>query len=285
MISGTFHVTAQEWRYYSREKSLIHTLHLAQLPSGTVGNSVFILAVPPTGSLTAGGFGIGTGIVPAITPYRNLSFAGTTGYMVSPWFVGNLFGTHNAFPGLFDSATMDASAEGYSNGADFAWWASLSGTCPPQGDPGGMIWMAYGHPLDFSIDFGGVPQPAPESVQEYAFIADILPRSQFQINEHWPPPNLQQLSHGDQFMSENGNKWQTNLETVQMAGGYVQPTDHQILVDNVSFPHGNVNGKGVGSASWIGLAPTPNTYTATNYNLGVKFGPMNLLNGPNWYGQ
>lgn len=46
MISGSFHTLSQEWRYYSREKSLIHTLHLAQLPTPQSGDTVLILPVP-----------------------------------------------------------------------------------------------------------------------------------------------------------------------------------------------------------------------------------------------
>ena len=64
MISGTFHPSAQEWRYFSREKALIHTLHLGQLPASTPGNSVFIQAVPPSG--THSGRNIN---VPSITPW------------------------------------------------------------------------------------------------------------------------------------------------------------------------------------------------------------------------
>jgi hypothetical protein len=47
MISGTFHVMSQEWRYYSREKSLFHTLHVGQLPSGTAGDTIEIAATSP----------------------------------------------------------------------------------------------------------------------------------------------------------------------------------------------------------------------------------------------
>ncbi len=47
MISGSFHTLAQEWRYYSREKALIHTLHLAQLPSSRRGDTVVIASTPP----------------------------------------------------------------------------------------------------------------------------------------------------------------------------------------------------------------------------------------------
>lgn len=55
MNSGTFHVMAQEWRYYSREKSLIHTLHLSQLVTPKPGDTVLILPVPPAGRLQSRG--------------------------------------------------------------------------------------------------------------------------------------------------------------------------------------------------------------------------------------
>jgi hypothetical protein len=43
MISGTFHPLAQEWRYYSREKSLMQTLHVAQMPSSNAGDTVLVM--------------------------------------------------------------------------------------------------------------------------------------------------------------------------------------------------------------------------------------------------
>lgn len=55
MISGSFHTTAQEWRYYSREKSLIHTLHLAQLVSSKRGDTVEVASTSPA-SNGGGGF-------------------------------------------------------------------------------------------------------------------------------------------------------------------------------------------------------------------------------------
>lgn len=58
MISGTFHPIAQEWRYYSREKSLIHTLHLAQLSSGVPGNTVEIAKTPNFNNGGLGSFSV-----------------------------------------------------------------------------------------------------------------------------------------------------------------------------------------------------------------------------------
>ncbi len=60
MISGSFHTIEQEWRYYSREKSLIHTLHLAQLTTGTVGESIAIAANASklNSNLGLGSFGV-----------------------------------------------------------------------------------------------------------------------------------------------------------------------------------------------------------------------------------
>lgn len=42
MISGTFHVMSQQWRYFSREKSIVHTLHVAQLAPSLGGDTVII---------------------------------------------------------------------------------------------------------------------------------------------------------------------------------------------------------------------------------------------------
>lgn len=297
MISGTFHTISQEWRYYSREKSLIHTLHLGQLPTGIAGDPVFIPSVPPTGvgGLANNGFKVGTGSVPLITPYRNVTFLGTTGYMISPWFALPGFQpADDVHLGIARIWNIDAQAYGFSNVAETAVWASLSGTCEPQGDPGGMIWLQQNKPLVFSIQFGTVPQPPPESAQAYAFISDIGPTTgpnNVISALTYPPSNFQQLSHDDLIMQEDlngGNTfWQTNVEVVSMQGGYLQPTDRQMLIDNVSFPHQGVAGKGVGASSWIGLG---NLISATRFTnstniMGIKFGPMNLLNGPNWMGQ
>lgn len=73
MISGAFHVMAQEWRYYSREKSLIHTLHLSELVTTHPGDTIEIASTAPTGNnkvppitfpplpgVTGGGFTINT---------------------------------------------------------------------------------------------------------------------------------------------------------------------------------------------------------------------------------
>lgn len=48
MISGSFHVSSQEWRYFSREKAIVHTAHLAQLPRGNPGDTVLIAHTAPT---------------------------------------------------------------------------------------------------------------------------------------------------------------------------------------------------------------------------------------------
>lgn len=58
MISGAFHPSSQEWRYYSREKSIIHTLHLAQLASSQPGKTALIASTAPTGKQTGGIGGI-----------------------------------------------------------------------------------------------------------------------------------------------------------------------------------------------------------------------------------
>lgn len=66
MNSGTFHIMSQEWRYYSREKSLIHTLHLGQLTPSRTGDTVLILTAPPAAK--TGGFKVPQIPLPG-TPY------------------------------------------------------------------------------------------------------------------------------------------------------------------------------------------------------------------------
>lgn len=65
MNSGTFHVMSQEWRYFSREKSIIHTLHLGQLPPSGTGDTILIESTSPTSQ--GNGVGGGQFSVPSLT--------------------------------------------------------------------------------------------------------------------------------------------------------------------------------------------------------------------------
>lgn len=58
MNNEPFHPIGQEWRYFSREKSIIHTLHLAQLPTGTVGDTILIDTTPPAAQGNGGSFSV-----------------------------------------------------------------------------------------------------------------------------------------------------------------------------------------------------------------------------------
>lgn len=78
LVNEPFHVMSQEWRYYSREKSIIHTLHLAQLTSGTLGQTILIA---PTVNPKAGGFNVPSLQVPAIAGF---SFPASTGTPAQP---------------------------------------------------------------------------------------------------------------------------------------------------------------------------------------------------------
>lgn len=84
MISGVFHPAGQEWRYYSREKALIHTLHLAQIPTPRNGESVFITPVPPTG--TAGSnFSVPPLSFPSLTPFGGFNWTQVTNNIPPLW--------------------------------------------------------------------------------------------------------------------------------------------------------------------------------------------------------
>lgn len=47
---------SQEWRYFSRQKSLVHTLHLAQLADGYPGDTVLIANTAPEKNVFGGGW-------------------------------------------------------------------------------------------------------------------------------------------------------------------------------------------------------------------------------------
>lgn len=70
MISGTFHVMSQQWRYFSREKSIVHTLHVAQLLPTQSGDTIVIGVTPPVQANKSGGFSGGTSVqVPPIPAF------------------------------------------------------------------------------------------------------------------------------------------------------------------------------------------------------------------------
>lgn len=80
MISGTFHISSQEWRYFSREKSIIHTAHMAQLPTGTPGDTVLIGNTAPA-STNNNNFSvppISLPSFPGINVTENVTFSRTT---------------------------------------------------------------------------------------------------------------------------------------------------------------------------------------------------------------
>lgn len=80
MISGTFHISSQEWRYFSREKAIIHTAHLAQLPSGTSGETVLIDSTSPSSS-NNNNFSVPPVSIPSfpgISVIENVTFSRTT---------------------------------------------------------------------------------------------------------------------------------------------------------------------------------------------------------------
>jgi hypothetical protein len=82
MNSGTFHITAQEWRYFSREKSIVHTTHLGQLPpTGTHGDTVLIDSTSPASNSNGNGSGqppLAIPGFPGINVTTNVTFPRTT---------------------------------------------------------------------------------------------------------------------------------------------------------------------------------------------------------------
>ncbi len=88
MNSGTFHVMAQEWRYYSREKSLIHTLHLAELVGQRSGDTVLIASTPANPQ--RGGFKL-----PPIQLPPQPFFGGAGNIITNEAFVSDCYGCVN----------------------------------------------------------------------------------------------------------------------------------------------------------------------------------------------
>ncbi len=129
MISGTFHPMAQEWRYYSREKALIHTLHLAQLVTKKTGDPVFITPVPPTGTGN-NGFTIPKLTFPPINPYGGFSWQNSINNFPPLWEFGELPNGSTAFQsgsyGLWSG--MESDAVPIVQQANYVWPVSSGGT-------------------------------------------------------------------------------------------------------------------------------------------------------------
>lgn len=77
MNSGTFHVMSQQWRYFSREKSIVHTLHLAQLQASRRGDTVLIAPTAPTQNQSTTHGSIGPLAVPS-GPYFQTNLTNVT---------------------------------------------------------------------------------------------------------------------------------------------------------------------------------------------------------------
>lgn len=108
MNSGTFHISSQEWRYFSREKAIIHTTHLAQLPSGTPGDTILIDSTAPASS-NNNNF--------SVPPVSIPSFPGIN-------VVENLKFSRNTLPDVFGSVGMNKTVLAQKNCIiQFSTWA------------------------------------------------------------------------------------------------------------------------------------------------------------------
>lgn len=101
MNSEPFHVMSQEWRYFSRQKALVHTLHLGQLPESRSGDSVFINVAPPTGTGQIGSkFNVPPLTIPTIPPFQGGSWKDSINNIPPMWvqsvdsFASPLSGTY-----------------------------------------------------------------------------------------------------------------------------------------------------------------------------------------------
>lgn len=74
MNNEPFHVLSQDWRYFPRQKELIATLHLGQLPEARSGDTVLILPTPATGTSNLHGYGVPPITLPPISPYKGIDW-------------------------------------------------------------------------------------------------------------------------------------------------------------------------------------------------------------------
>jgi hypothetical protein len=135
MVSGTFHITSAEWRYFSREKSIVHTSHFGQVPPYVTGQSVFITPIPPTGTGNNGFSGGNKFSVPVVTPYQGLNINNVTNNIPPLWQYGfNFDGANsgtNGFSGTFywPVATL--------RNVEQQWWPATGGT---------FLFLGHGEP-------------------------------------------------------------------------------------------------------------------------------------------
>lgn len=85
MNNEPFHVMSQEWRYFSRQKSLIHTLHLAQLAPDLPGETVLILPTAPEKS--------GDGWHPPVPPLPGGTFGGSGKIITNTGLILDCYGS------------------------------------------------------------------------------------------------------------------------------------------------------------------------------------------------
>lgn len=90
MNNEPFHILSQDWRYFPRQKELIATLHLGQLPEARSGDTVLILPTPATGTSTLRGYGVPPITLPPINPYKGIDW--TKSVLNFPPLWGNLAG-------------------------------------------------------------------------------------------------------------------------------------------------------------------------------------------------
>ena len=134
MISGAFHVASQEWRYFSREKSIVHTLHLAQLATGTPGEWVTIMIVPPSGSHN--GFQVPHLDIPSISPYNGLTMTNSVNNFKPNWAAwSNLdafqSGTYGGWSGVVSNEILGTPLKQQAN---WLWPAATGGIFVVYGD-------------------------------------------------------------------------------------------------------------------------------------------------------
>lgn len=202
MNSGTFHLASQEYSYHPQEKALRQTVHFAQLPEMVDGEEVVIVHVPPDAGRKHWS---GTGSYPIITPYRNMIYLGTTGYMPASYG-----GHEGAFGHWIDDGLGDFSETKYHPPEVNA---SVLFAAPSRLG-GGMCVVLGTLGLAFSqVSVGLQPAESNRLVMFTSQLPDILPPEPVSTPAgYYPPPDFTIVEEHSNVCHGVGSRWVFELE-------------------------------------------------------------------------
>lgn len=202
MNSGSFHVMSQGWRYFSREKSIVHTLHLAELAPMVTGQSVFITSVPPTGT-SGGGFNVPPNPFPPITPYGGINWTKITLNVPLYW-------------------VLSAGPAGFTNQSGTYGFTGTFGPFDTNKTNNTFEWSMTGGSF---LAFGGQ-----DACADNSSVMDTMKAVLFYSNQDQVPQT--EFHEGQYFIRMVGGDWNNQFYVQESAGGF-EPMDTSAIIQGV----------------------------------------------------